>query len=148
MTGCCYDNNNNKLVLLCYLSIIFRNSLLLLSAIATLVFFFFLLVILDCQGGLSCVPLVFFMIFSPFLILKTIINVFYTLYLLVIKPLNLLWKYSLFMLGSALDGVLCSGQTAQKKYLSCLFQIEWYHLIVNVVAKCVFKSNKTVFQIL
>lgn len=46
--------------------------------------------------------------------------------------------------------LVCSGlrdvfrTNCTKKNLSCLFQIEWYHLIVKAVAKCVFKSNRTV----
>lgn len=66
----------------------FRYGSLLLMAIAT---------VLDCQGGLSCVPLVSFMnlFFFFFLIMKNIIDVFLYLYLLVIKPFNLLSKSSL-----------------------------------------------------
>lgn len=84
--------------------------------------------------------------FFFFLIMKVIINVFLYLYLLVIKPFKLLSKYSLFMLRPALDCVLCSGaDVLHTKTYNCLFETEWYHLIVKAVVKRVFfKSNKSI----
>lgn len=92
---------------------------LLLLAIATVLvcFCFCLLVILDCQGGLSCVPLVSFMNLFFFLIMKIIINVFLYLYLLVIKPFNLLSKYSMFTLWPASDCVFCFEDELHTKIL-------------------------------
>lgn len=58
----------------------------------------------------------FGMFYDLFLIMKIIINVFLYLYLLVIKPFNLL-LYSMFMLWPALDCVLCSGCTAHKSII-------------------------------
>lgn len=112
-------------------------------------FFFCLLVILDCQGGLSCVPLVSFMnffFFFFFLIMKIIINVFLYLYLLVIKPFNLLSKNTPCSCFGLLfsDCVSCSVCTAHKNLICFVSTLEWCHLIVKAVAKCViFKSNES-----
>lgn len=65
MTGYCYDIKN-KIVLLCYLSIIFVMAHYYCWLLLATVLVLFLLVILDCQGRLSCVPLVSFMNFFSF----------------------------------------------------------------------------------
>lgn len=75
--------------------------------------------------------------FFFFLIMKNII-VFLYLYLLVIKPFNLLSKYSLSILWPALDCVLYTGRASHKNIFS-FFIIEWHHLIVKAVGQvCVF----------
>lgn len=64
MTGFCYYSNN-KLVLLYYLSIFSLDVITFIGKCPYLVLLFFLnrSVILDCQGLLSCVPMVYFINF-------------------------------------------------------------------------------------
>lgn len=107
-------------------------------------FLFCLLVILDCQGGLSCVPLVSFMNFFFFFDNEKLLSMcFYTC----------IYWWSSHLICSQNTPCSCFGplrtvcvllrRTAHKN-MTCLFQIEWYHLIVNAVAKRVFflKSDK------
>lgn len=143
MTGYCYDIKN-KIVLLCYLSIIFVMAHYYCWLLLATVLVLFLLVILDCQGRLSCVPLVSFMNFFSFfsfffLIMKIIINVFLYLYLLVIKPFNLLSKYSLFMLWPTLNGVVFRTHCTQKYHLFCS-KVESSHCEISGQV-CIFKDN-------